>query len=232
MKEYIINQFNKAGFTIEEDVAKKFVSYYTLLKEWNQKFNLTAITDFEDVVLKHFIDSAYGAKYIRGKKSLCDIGAGAGFPSIPLKLLCPEIKLTMIDSLNKRVTFLKEVVKELSLTDCKCIHARAEDAAKGALRESFEAVTARAVASLSALCEYCIPFVKTGGIFVAYKAKADGELENSRNALKLLGGKLESCQKYNLLDTDNVRTLIVIKKIKPTNKKYPRGLGKEKTQPL
>lgn len=232
MKEYILNEFNNAGFEIDSHIAEKFLTYYSMIKEWSEKFNLTAITDFKEVVLKHFIDSAYGLKMIKNAKSLCDIGAGAGFPSLPIKILYPEINLTMIDSLNKRINFLNEVVKELNLKDCTCMHARAEDVAKSSLRESFDAVTARAVANLSTLCEYSLPLVKVGGFFVAYKGEAEEELANAQNAIRLLGGKLESYDKYKLAGTDNNRMLIVIKKVKITDIKYPRGKGKEKSSPL
>lgn len=232
MKDYIIQTFKKAGFDIDNSIAEKFLLYYDLLISYNEKCNLTAITDFEDVILKHFIDSCYGIKYIKGSNSLCDIGTGAGFPAIPLKILCPELKITLIDSLNKRIIFLNEIVKELKLDNCKCIHERAEDAAKKTYREKFDIVTARAVASLNTLCEYCIPFVKVGGKFIAYKGLADEEINKSKTAIKVLGGKLENYEKYNLLNTDYKRSLIVIKKIKPTDIKYPRGRGKEKSKPL
>lgn len=232
MKEYIIKEFNKIGIKLDDNKAEQFVKYYQLLIEWNQKFNLTTITEFEDVVLKHFIDSAYGYDYIVGRNCLCDIGAGAGFPSLPLKILYPQIKITMMDSLNKRVLFLQEVVNALGLKDCNCIHIRAEDAAADFYRESFDVVTARAVAGLSTLCEYALPLVKTGGIFIAYKGEAENELDAAKNAIKILGGKLSEVKKFNLADTDLSRSLIIIGKIQHTDKKYPRGKGKEKSNPL
>lgn len=232
MKEYILQQFNSAGFEIEESAAEKFLQYYNLISKWNEKFNLTAITNFEDFVLKHFIDCAYGLKFLKGAKNLCDVGAGAGFPSVPLKILYPQIALTMIDSVNKKITFLKEAAAKLNLSDCDCLHTRAEDAAKGNLRESFDAVCARAVAPLSSLCEYCLPFVKKGGIFIAYKGDADEEIKQAKSAIKILGGEISVYEKYQLALSGHARSLIVIKKIKPTDKKYPRGKNKERTNPL
>lgn len=229
MKDFIIKQFGGIGVSIDDNAAAKFISYYELLKEWNKKFNITAITDFEDVVVKHFIDSAYGLKYITGKKNICDVGSGGGFPALVLKILYPQITATMIDASNKKITFLKEAVKHLGLEGCECIHTRAEHAVN--LRESFDCVTARAVAPLNTLCEYALPLVKVGGIFIAYKAKADSEIEKARNAINVLGGKIKTYEKYTIYGGQN-RALIVIDKISKTDKKYPRGGGKEKSRPL
>ena len=232
MKEYIIEQFNKTGINIDDGKAAQFLRYYEMLIEWNQKFNLTTITQFEDVVLKHFIDSSYGLSFIKGKNSLCDIGAGAGFPSLVLKILYPEINITLMDSLNKRVVFLQEVVNVLGLANCNCVHVRAEDAAAGSYRESFDVATARAVAGLNTLCEYALPLVKTGGIFIAYKGEAENEIAQAKNAIKILGGKIDEIKKFNLADTEMNRSLIIIGKTQHTDKKYPRGKGKEKSNPL
>jgi 16S rRNA (guanine527-N7)-methyltransferase len=232
MKDYILSEFRKAGFEISGEAAERFLRYYRLIAEWNEKFNITTITAFEDVVLKHFIDSAYGLKYVCGKKSLCDVGAGAGFPSIPLKILCPEISLTMVESAGKKAAFLNEAVKTLELDGCVCLQARAEEVARGNLRESFDVVTARAVAPLNTLCEYCLPLVGVGGIFLAYKANADEEVEKAQNAVKVLGGQLLKYEKYELAASGNLRSLVIVSKIKPADKKYPRGRGKEKTNPL
>lgn len=232
MREYILQRFEEAGFEIDAGQAEKFEKFYGLLSEWNSRVNLTAITSFEDVVLKHFIDSAYGAKYIGDGASVCDVGAGAGFPSIPLKILRPDIKLTMIDSVGKKVAFLREAVNQLGFEECECVCARAEDAARGNMRESFDVVCARAVAAMSALCEYCLPLAKVGGLFLAYKGDAEQELEAAQNAIKILGGKLEKVDRFFLHGTGHKRTLILIRKERPTDKKYPRGQGKEKKNPL
>ena len=231
MREYILRRFGEAGLEISPEQAEKFLRYYELLCEWNNRFNLTAITAFEDVVLKHFIDSAHGARYLGGG-TLCDIGAGAGFPSIPLKILRNDLKLTMLDSSNKKVLFLSEAVKELGLGDCRCLHARAEEAARGHLRESFDAVTARAVAGLNALCEYALPLVKVGGVFLAYKGDAEEEIKSAERAIEVLGGRLERADSFYLSGTEHRRTLILIRKVKKTDSKYPRGRGRERSDPL
>lgn len=232
MIEYIMQQFKLSGFDIDDKKAKKFLDYYNLITEWNAKINITSIKNFGEVVSKHFIDSMYGLKYVSGKNNLCDVGAGAGFPSLPLKIFFSDIKLTMIESVGKKAAFLNEAVNLLGLTNCECLNMRAEEAAGGKLRESFEVVTARAVAALSTLCEYCLPLVKTGGLFIAYKGDADEEIKQAENAIKILGGKLEAYEKYQLSDTGHNRSLVVIKKIRPTEKKYPRGGNKARTNPL
>ncbi|MDD4002646.1 MAG: 16S rRNA (guanine(527)-N(7))-methyltransferase RsmG [Clostridia bacterium] len=219
MKDFIIKEFSKVKINIDGDNAAKFSDYYNLLTEWNNKFNLTAITRFEDVVIKHFVDSACGLKYFEGNISLCDIGAGAGFPSLPLKILNNKINLTMIDKLNKRVTFLEEAVSRLKLDNCKCIHSRIEDAVN--LRESFDRVTARAVALLPLLCEYALPHLKIGGLFIAYKTDTEKELQGAEKAINILGGKIVDINKYTIGEGYK-RSLIVIKKIKRTAKIYPR----------
>ena len=232
MREYILERFKEAGFNIDEGQAEKFARFYALLAEWNSRINLTALTSPEDVVLKHFIDSAYGAKYIEEGAMVCDVGSGAGFPSIPLRILRGDIKLTMVDSVGKKVDFLREAVKRLGLEECQCLQARAEDAARGSLRESFDVVCVRAVAGMSALCEYCLPLVKVGGLFLAYKGDAERELEAAKNAIRILGGQIDKVDRFFLQGTDHKRTLILIRKVMPTDKKYPRGQGKEKKNPL
>jgi 16S rRNA (guanine527-N7)-methyltransferase len=219
MIDFIIKEFNKVKIDIDGDTASKFLDYYNLLTEWNNKFNLTAITKFEDAVIKHFVDSACGLKYFEGNISLCDIGAGAGFPSLPLKILNSQINLTMIDKLNKRITFLREAVNHLKLDNCVCIHTRIEDARN--LRESFDRVAARAVASLPLLCEYALPQLKIGGLFIAYKTDAQKELQDAKRAIDILGGELADIKEYTIGEGYK-RSLIVIKKIKRTPEKYPR----------
>ena len=209
---------------------EKFDAYYKLLAEWNEKINLTAITQYDEVFVKHFEDSLYGADLIPNNAALCDVGSGAGFPGIPLNIVRSDVNVTLIDSLNKRINFLQTVAEELNL-NINCIHIRAEDAGRSTMRESFDVVCARAVARLNTLCEYCLPLVKVGGVFLAYKSVADEEVKESQNAIKLLGGRIEEVKKFNLSNGDG-RSIVVIKKISATPQKYPRGKGKERSLPL
>lgn len=212
MKDYIIKEFEKVNIYISADAATKFVQYYELLVEWNNKFNLTAITEFEDVVIKHFVDSACGLKYIKGK-SLCDIGAGAGFPSLPLKILKPELDLTMLEGRGKKVTFLNEAVKILGLKNCLALHLRAEEAKD--LKQSFDTAVARAVGALPLLCGYALPLLKKGGVFIAYKT--DGaEVEPAQKALDSHGGKVKQVIDYTIGEGYK-RALIVIEKTRGFN---------------
>lgn len=207
-----------------------FLKYYSLLVEWNEKMNLTAITDYADAEVKHFEDSLYGLPYVKQGATLCDVGTGAGFPGFPLKMARPDINLTLMDSLNKRIVFLNEVSKQTD-TPANCVHIRAEDAGRGEYREKFDVVTARAVAKLNTLCEYCLPLVKKGGVFLAYKADVSEELEQSKNAVKILGGEIAEVNRFCLSNGD-ARAIVVIKKVSPTPKAYPRGKGKERSKPL
>lgn len=232
MKDYILQQFGRAGIDIKPEQAELFLKYYQLLIEWNEKFNLTAITQFEDVVIKHFVDSCAGAYLIRQGAMLCDVGSGAGFPALPLKIIRADLQVTMMDSVNKKVTFLNMVAAELGLTDCIGLHIRAEDAARGAHRAKYDCVTARAVAPLNSLCEYALPLVKTGGVFMAYKGDAREEIRSSANAIKLLGGKLSESALFTLDDGSISRSIVVITKLRETDAKYPRGKGKERSNPL
>ncbi len=212
---------------------EQFYSYADLLLEWNQKMNLTAITEPREIVLKHFLDSIIPLAHFDMQKdsSIIDVGTGAGFPSIPMKIVRPDLKLTLLDSLKKRLTFLEAVCGELSL-DAEYVHARAEEAGRTRLRQSFDVVTARAVAHLSKLCEYCLPLCKMGGSFVALKgADIEQELSSVGGAIKLLGGEIADCITYSLPDGDR-RNLIVIKKISQTPPKYPRQFSKIAKSPL
>lgn len=212
------------------DFYNKFEKYCSLLVEWNEKINLTAITDHDEVFLKHFADSLIGEKFIKKGSSVIDIGTGAGFPSLPIKIVREDITLTLNDCLNKRLIFLNEVIKELELSKVRTLHSRAEDLPK---KEKYDYALSRAVASLNTLCEYCLPFVKVGGYFIAFKSKdIDEEVENAKNAISILGGKIEEIKEINIPDTDIVRKLVFIKKIKETPSKYPRGKNLPKTKPL
>jgi 16S rRNA (guanine527-N7)-methyltransferase len=214
----------------------QFATYYKLLVEWNEKMNLTAITEEDQVYLKHFYDSLTLGFHVPldGVVSIADIGAGAGFPSIPLKIAFPHLKLTIVESLNKRITFLKEVVDQLGLTDVSFHHGRAEDLGRVVgLRDTFDLVTARAVARLHTLCELCMPFVRDGGTFVAMKgSQADDEVIEAKKAIKALNGSLRSTYHLQLPHEDAQRTIIVINKQGVTPKLYPRKAGIPNKQPL
>lgn len=225
----------QSGIDLTDKQIESLKIYYELLIEWNEKMNLTAITEPQDVALKHFCDSILLLSYadIPQNSYLIDVGTGAGFPSIPVKIVRPDIKLCLLDSLNKRLVFLKEVVDRLSFNDVQIVHSRAEDGARNAqLREKFDFATSRAVAQLNVLSEYCLPYVKVGGAFVAMKGKySEEEIANSKNAIKTLGGKIEKVDTYNLVDSSE-RTIINIKKVSKTEKAYPRTPSKIKSKPL
>lgn len=212
---------------IDEEKEKKFEIYYSLLTEWNEKFNLTAITEKEDIYLKHFADSIAAVDFLSG--SVLDIGAGAGFPSLPLKIVKPELEVTMADSLNKRVNFLNEVIKNLYLEGIRAVHTRAEDIEK---KESYDFVVARAVAPMRTLAEYMLPFVKNGGNMIAYKSgNIEDEIKEAEGAIKMLGGAKAKIVKMKL-DEETERTLVIIKKIGHTPKRFPRGKNLPRKQPL
>lgn len=225
-----------AGIDLSDMQAEQFLEYYNLLIEWNSFMNLTSITDFEEVIIKHFVDSALLKNIIELElvDNLLDIGTGAGFPAIPLKIIYPNLKITMIDSLNKRIKFLDEVVNRLKLTNIVALHGRAEDYAREKEhREVYEVVVSRAVANLSTLSEYCLPYTKIGGSFIAYKSeKISEEINLAKKAIELLGGKIEKQVDYELLDTGMYRNLCDIRKVKATSNKYPRKAGLPSKEPL
>ena len=232
MENKIIKKFKENNVKIDEKIAKNLKKFNNLLIEGNKICNLTAITDEDEVIEKHFLDCIFPEKFFDLNSKVIDIGAGAGFPSIPLKIYRPDLNIVMVDSLNKRINFLNEVISSLGLEKISAIHSRAEELAfKEDFREKFDFATARAVANLQTLCEYCLPFVKVGGKFVVYKSgNIDEEVENSKNAIKVLGGELEVVNKYKIGEND--RSIVVIKKIKNTKKKYPRLGNKPKTNPI
>lgn len=217
---------------IEDRYQYEFHIFRNLLLEYNQKFNLTAVCDEKGIKIKHFLDSILPQEYFPVGASVVEIGSGGGFPSVPLMIVRPDLKFTLIESTGKKCDFLKTVVEKLGLNCEQILNIRAEEGAKGPLREKFDVCCARAVARLNSLCEYCIPYVKVGGRFLAYKGDDKEELSESKNALSLLGGELVCAEKYLLPEEYGTRTLIEIKKISPTPKKYPRGQGKERKQPL
>lgn len=222
---------------ITDNQVHQFDMFYELLIETNKVMNLTAITDFDEVLDKHFLDSAALTQVtdLKNKKvSLIDVGTGAGFPGIPLKILFPHLSVTLLDSLNKRVAFLENVIAKLKLDDICAVHGRAEDYGKNAqFREKYDLCVSRAVANLSTLCEYCIPFVKINGMFISYKSgNIDEELEGAKNAVEILGGKVKGIEAFNLPGSDIRRTFVIIDKRTSTKKAYPRKAGKPSKEPL
>ncbi len=240
MEKYSTETFEKGleqlRIFLNEKQIQQFIEYYEILVEWNKVMNLTAITDYEEVIAKHFLDSLALAKVcdLSGKKKVIDIGTGAGFPGIPLKIAFPELEIVLLDSLNKRIKFLNEVIEKLGLKNIRTIHGRAEDFAKQKeYRESFDLCVSRAVANLSTLSEYCLPYVKIEGNFIPYKSgKIDEEISQGEKAIKILGGKISQIDKFQLVDTDMERSFVVIKKEKNSPKKYPRKAGMPSKEPL
>lgn len=228
--EFIISEFQKCNIKLSQDKADKLLKLYEFLVEYNKNVNLTAITDFEEVVVKHFIDSVlpFSMIDIKENSSFIDVGTGAGFPSIPLMIVRPDLKGTLLEALNKRCVFLKKAC-ELTEVDAKVIHGRAEDYAKEK-REAFDFATARAVAAMPVLCEYCIPYVKTGGRFIALKSVNEDETLCEK-AVKVLGGKIAEIKDYTITNGDN-RRLFIIDKVSQTPTKYPRNPSMIKKKPL
>lgn len=253
MKNINLNQYNldhflkdldKLNIQLHEKQLCQFMVYYELLVEWNQVMNLTAITDFEEVCKKHFIDSLSLVKAFAGNEksdfdiniitNVIDIGTGAGFPGIPLKIAFPNLKITLLDSLNKRVNFLQNVISELELTGIEAAHGRAEDFAKQENhREQYDLCVSRAVANLSTLSEYCLPYVKIGGRFISYKSeKLAEEKTKAEKAISVLGGKFENQIEFMIPNSDIHRSLLVIYKCSDTPSKYPRKAGLPEKKPL
>ena len=234
--------FEKDLKQLHLELSKKqilqFISYYELLIDWNSRMNLTAITEFEDVLKKHFIDSlsliSAVSDLAQKQYDLIDVGTGAGFPGIPLKIAFPNLKITLLDSLNKRIQFLNEVICKLELQDIEAVHGRAEDFAKpDQFRERYDLCVSRAVANLATLSEYCIPFVKPGGFFISYKSeKVNVELEEAKKAISVLGGSFQKNIEFLLPHSDITRNFIVIQKKNKTPLKYPRKAGLPSKEPI
>ena len=236
MSEIFKIKLNELGITLTDIQKQQFVKFYELLVEWNKVMNLTGITEYEEVNEKHFVDSLSIVKAIDINKieTVIDVGTGAGFPGIPLKIAFPHLKVVLLDSLNKRIKFLDTVIDELGLIDIKTIHGRAEDFAKQAdYREKFDLCVSRAVANLATLSEYCIPYVKKDGLFVPYKSgEIEEELEQSKKAVHVLGGKIEDVVKFQLPGSEIGRSFVIIKKLQNTAKKYPRKAGLPSKEPI
>ncbi len=231
---YISDKFEKADFTFSDLQKRQFYTFYNMLIEKNKVMNLTGITEFTEVVEKHFLDSIYLNRVtdLDQPVKIIDLGTGAGFPGIPLKIAFPEIEITLVDSLNKRIHFIEEVIEELGLTSIHAVHARAEELARNSeYREKFDLCVSRAVANLSTLEEYCLPFVHIGGKFISYKSgEIEEEVQESKKACFLLGGKLKEVYKFDL--EESKRSFVVVEKVKTTPKTYPRKAGTPSKMPL
>lgn len=236
MSKIFESKLNELGITLTDQQKQQFVKFYELLVEWNKVMNLTGITECEEVNEKHFVDSLSIVKAIDISKveTIIDVGTGAGFPGIPLKIAFPHLKVVLLDSLNKRIKFLDTVIDELGLVDIKTIHGRAEDFAKQSdYREQFDLCVSRAVANLATLSEYCIPYVKKGGLFVPYKSgEIEEEIDQSKKAVHVLGGKIEDVVKFRLPGTEIGRSFVIIRKLQNTARKYPRKAGLPSKEPI
>lgn len=240
MSQYNTDRFVKdltaLGVNLSEHQIEQFIQYYEMLVEWNEVMNLTAITEYDDVMKKHFIDSISLIKAydVNQNATVIDVGTGAGFPGLALKIAYPNLQVTLLDSLNKRIHFLNAVIEKLGLTGVETVHGRAEDFAKpDKFREKFDLCVSRAVANLSTLSEYCLPFVKQGGLFISYKSeKISEEMTAAKNAIYVLGGKVINQIEFMLPDSDIYRNLVVIQKERITPKKYPRKAGLPAKEPL
>lgn len=232
----LINGLKELGVSLADEQINQFLDYYELLVEWNKVMNLTAITDYEEVITKHFIDSLSVVKScdLNDNLKILDLGTGAGFPGIPLKIAFPNLNIVLVDSLNKRINFLNEVINKLNLKNISAYHARAEEIGKDKKhREQYDICVSRAVANLATLSEYCMPFIKVGGKFIPYKSgKIDDEIISSENAIRILGGKMDQVYKFKLPKTDMERSLVVIDKINNTPSIYPRLAGKPSKEPI
>ncbi|MBD9159681.1 MAG: 16S rRNA (guanine(527)-N(7))-methyltransferase RsmG [Clostridiales bacterium] len=224
----------KMSISLNKEQYDQFYTYMVLLIEWNEKINLTAITEPQEIILKHFVDSLTIAKYIEEGKTIIDMGTGAGFPGIPLKIYRNDVKVVLADSLNKRIKFLNEAIEKLQLKNIETIHCRAEELGKNKeYREKFDYATSRAVANLSTLSEYLLPFVKLNGSGIFMKTmEIDEELENAKKAIKILGGRIEKVDKFEIPESDLGRSIIIVKKEKQTPSKYPRKPGTPAKEPL
>ncbi|MDO4975606.1 MAG: 16S rRNA (guanine(527)-N(7))-methyltransferase RsmG [Alphaproteobacteria bacterium] len=232
--EQLKSNLQNINVILNDKQIEMFYTYMQLLLEWNEKMNLTAITDPQDIIIKHFVDSLTIEKYIKKDAKIIDIGTGAGFPGIPLSIARNDLNVTLMDSLNKRITFLDEVIKENNLNNVDTVHSRAEELARNKdFREQFDVVTSRAVASLNVLLEYMLPFTKVEGYCICMKgSNIEEEINNSKKALELLNGKIEKIETLELPGTDYGRNIIIIKKINNISNKYPRKPGTPAKEPI
>ena len=233
-KMLLFQYAKKLEIVLSENHVKKFYEYMLLLLEWNEKINLTSITDEKDIVLKHFVDSITICKYIPKNAKLLDVGTGAGFPGIPVKIVRDDVEVVLLDSLNKRILFLDDVINKLNMKNIRAIHGRAEEFGRNKdFRQCFDVVTSRAVANMAVLSEYLIPFTKLGGKSVIMKGSDfEEELNNSKKDIKVLGGKISYVDEFVLPDSDMKRTIIVVDKIGDTPKQYPRKAGTPAKKPI
>ena len=233
-EQELTKQLKKLKIEINQEQKEQFYTYMTTLIEWNKKINLTAITKPKEIIQKHFVDSATILKKLNKTKTLIDIGTGAGFPGIPIKILKPEIEIVLLDSLNKRINFLEETIKKLNLKNIKAIHARAEEKGQDKkYREQFDTVVSRAVANMTLLAEITIPYVKKEGNAIYMKgSEIEEELKTAKPAIKILGGKIEEVEEFYLPESNIKRNNVIVKKVENTDKKYPRNFGKIKKNPL
>ena len=233
-KNKMIELSRKINIELSQEQIEKFLEYMKLLLQWNEKINLTAITEQDDIILKHFIDSLTVLKYIKKGKNIIDVGTGAGFPGIPNSIVREDVNITLLDSLNKRVNFLNEVCCELKINNIEIIHGRSEELSQNKkYRECYDIAVSRAVANMTTLVEYLLPFVKVGGICICMKGPdIDLELEQSKYAIKELGGEILNIDKFLLPNSDIERNIVILKKIKQTPNKYPRKSGTPSKMPL
>lgn len=233
-KQELASRATQFGINLSKGQQEQFFSYMQLLLDWNKKINLTAIIEQKEILIKHFIDSLSIVPYIKANDNILDIGTGAGFPGIPLKITLPQNSFTLLDALNKRINFLNEVIQKLNLENIQAVHSRAEEFVKvEGKRESYEVVTSRAVAKLNVLLEYMLPFTKVGGKCICMKSVSiEDELKEGEKAIEILGGKIEKVDTITLENTDIQRKIVIIKKIKETPKKYPRKAGMPNKEPL
>lgn len=233
MKIKLKQSLAKMNIEISDEKIDKFVKYYELLVEWNEKINLTAITEPDEVIKKHFCDSLASLEYIKEGAKIADVGTGAGFPGIPIAIVRDDVNILLIDSLNKRIKFLDAVVSELGLKNVETVHLRAEEGGRSELRDSFDVVTARAVAALNVLAEYCVPYVKPGGMFLSYKGEnVQEELDGAKNAIEKLCSEIKDTVVYNIPDSDISHSIVMILKKCNTPKIYPRTSAKISKSPL
>ena len=234
MKDLLINGASQLNIELNKTKADRFMSFMDMLIETNKSLNLTAITEPEDVITKHFLDSLTACQFIPEGASVIDVGCGAGFPGLPVKIAREDISLTLLDSLNKRLAFIESVLKANNITGARCVHARAEDGGRDkAHREKYDIALSRAVANMAVLCEYCLPYIKVGGLFLALKGPAAAEeLKSAEKAIKTLGGEITQVAEVTVPFTDLLHKIVVVKKIKPCPGQYPRKAGTPSKKPI